>query len=222
MKAKTYYARILECKTEEEFNNELSKILEDMIQETDDLIRRRNCKSRDAIRSCVLEANQKYNAFVSLHNKNIDNDKIDHEKPWLFTKFDEKGFITSIVHIHPDYEKFFVKDREYKSIEDIKKQIQKPPLIPYHVTPIDEIKVEDCHRIFLECMMALSNYYEAFGSAIGFPAFKRMIMPLVLYSKCIEKWAKDNAIDYTCEEYIAYKNCISDNVKDLGFKKEEL
>lgn len=66
MKAKQYFARLMNNETEDEFIKDFESVLYDMVKECENLMKTRNVKSKEGRRSCVLEVNQKFVALINL------------------------------------------------------------------------------------------------------------------------------------------------------------
>lgn len=157
MKAKEYFSKLMQNETENEFVNCYEEILFQLVTEVETLIEARNAKSMNAIKSCILEINQKYVALVNLLNKAKITRKED--RPYLaeFT-FLEDGFRDIYCEIHKDYEWVF---------KGLKRQNEKPNIHNYEppkelhlhrVTPFEKLTMDNLTTELLNCMASLGSF----------------------------------------------------------------
>ena len=71
MKAKDYYNQMIaeNPQTEDEFIQSIGKVIEGLNAESKELIKKRKAQRNDAIRGIIRELNNKWNALVSLWEK---------------------------------------------------------------------------------------------------------------------------------------------------------
>lgn len=72
-KAKDYADEYNACQTEQERRNAISRIFKEMASDMQYLIKARKAKNREAVKSCIMEVNQKWNAFA----RRVEGVKVD-------------------------------------------------------------------------------------------------------------------------------------------------
>lgn len=199
MKAKDYYRILQESSNDEEkFEKALENILKSMSDEVDELIRRRNAKSNDAIAGCVKEIDQKWRALVALHNKKKEKFELDGHLGKVILLDD--GFKAVYMRLHPGREWMFDMKKHEQHIDKLKAQEeQKAKIIesfaPYKVTPFEKLTVKDLNKEILACCMAL-GYYRSIGIPVDW--FK----PLAYRVALLRHWNEKGIIDLTeAEEF---------------------
>ena len=186
MKAKEWYKQFEMCETSDEFEKKLEECLIELVDDADKLIIKRKAKSHDAIASCINEVNQKYKAIINIH----ENKKKNHESDILggVTILDD-GFKAAYVLKHPDREWYFNINNHMKKVEERRDEIEMHEkavsnIIPYNVTPFEELTMETLTKEILCCTMALGSYVGA-----GIPV--DWIRPLA-YRIGLLRWWKNN------------------------------
>lgn len=192
MKAKEYYRMLQEASdTEEGFEEGLEKVLTSMSDEVDELIRRRNAKSNDAIAGCVKEIDQKWRALVALHNKKKEKFELDGHLGRAILLDD--GFKAVYVHLHPGREWMFDMKKHEQHIDELKVQerLRKQVMdsfAPYKVTPFEELTMDNLVKEIMNCTMAMGSYY-----TIGIPI--DWFRPLAYRVALLRYWKSKGAIN---------------------------
>lgn len=192
MKAKDYYKILQESSNDEEqFEKALENTLKSMSNEADELIRRRNAKTNDAVFGCIRDVDQKWKALVSMHNRKKEKFELDGYLAQSVLLDD--GFKAAYVHLHPDREWMFDMKKHEQRINELKAQEeQKAKIIesfaPYTVTPFEKLTVENLNKEILACCMALGCY-----RSMGIPVdwFK----PLAYRVALLRHWKEKGIID---------------------------
>lgn len=174
MKAKLYFAKLKECKTEEEFMNQYESMMYELDEEVGSLIQQRNAKTNDAIKSCILEIDNKYKAILRLINKYkeelVSNPEESPEKDFIRNlKFLDDGFKAVYVELHPDHEWFFDINKHKKYIKEIeevekKKQEERNNFFLHAVTPFDQLTMDNLTSEILACLASLGSFSSLIGT----------------------------------------------------------
>jgi len=190
MKAKHYFAKFLECKTNEELEQEFLVCIQDLIKDTDKLIDQRCAKRREAIASIIKEVNQKYLAIVRMQKEWKEKlppfEFSDH--PLANITFTDDGFQACYVHERPQYSWAFDLDKNKKFIEEKNKAEERRAefvknFTPSPVIPLREITQENLMKEILSNIYHLGVYFNEFKMPI------EMIKPLARRIALLRYWA---------------------------------
>lgn len=167
MRAKDYYRRLEECKTQEEFKEVFGAVLEDLCKDADDLLKRRNSKRREVVAAAINEVNQKWLALISLHERKRSDEQFG--KPIYNCEFLKDGFKAVYVQAHPEYEWAFdfeshkkMVDNRIAEAEARSKMLES--FVPYRVIPYKDLTLETLPGEIMNRCAALGRY-----TSVGMP-----------------------------------------------------
>lgn len=195
MKAKEYAEKLFELvENHEEFENLLEKCLKELCAEADSLIKVRRAKSDEAVAACINQVNQKYMAIINQYDKLIDKEYQGWKTTMCPTLLTD-GFKAAYVHMHPNRGWYFdIKrhkqfvDEENARREDQQRWIAAKTLMPYVVTPYDQLTMETLVQEIMACLAALGHYAE-----MGMPI--QSLRPLAFRIALLRYWKENGAIN---------------------------
>lgn len=195
MKAKAYWHKLAECKTDEELENSIEQMLKDLVKEADDLITQRKAKSNSAIQSCVTKVDGKWKAMIRIHEQKKDT--LDDNAPLKASKFFDDGFKAAYVLIHPNREWMFDMEKHKKVVQEaIDWEKEKEKMLEnfhlYPVVPYDQLTLENITTEILTCYMALGQYSRYIQA--GFMTIE-MIEPFALRIHLLKYWKETGKIN---------------------------
>lgn len=162
MKAKEWYKKFESCETEEQFQQKLEACLLSLVEEANELISKRRCKSPDAMAACINEVNTKWFAIKRIHDKNKKN-KDWHHPILSEAELLEDGFKAVYVHFHPKNSWFFDINKHKKMIDEKNEEIERRKkklenFTPYAVTPFEQLTMDNLVNEIFCCITALGQY----------------------------------------------------------------
>lgn len=168
MKAKLYFNKLKECPNEEAFMEFYESMMYDLVKETEELIKTRNARKNESIKSCVLEVDNKYKAIIRLLNKYkeelIKELDCDPDKEFLKTlTFLDDGFKAIYVELHPEHKWVFDLDKHKKMVKEMqeeneRKQKRRENFFLHKVTPFEDLTMNNIHTELFACLTSLANF----------------------------------------------------------------
>ena len=161
MKAKEWYSKMKEAKTEKEFETVLANCLKSLSEDADHLIKVRRAKSDKAIAACIDEVNNKWIAICNLHS----SDTFEEDSPMYKSTLIKDGFRGAYVHLHPNRGWYFDLKAHKGNVENIKtklttKDLCNPVLCSYGLTPytkISDLSLDNMRSEFLQAAYVLGS-----------------------------------------------------------------
>jgi len=188
MKAKEYFARLMNNETEDEFIKDFESVLYDMVKECENLMKTRNVKSKEGQKSCVLELNQKYVALINLLDK-ARNTRADRDYLKEY-KFLPDGFRDIWCSLHENSEWIFKDHRRTNAKPDIHRE--EPKLMFHKVTPFEELTMENITSEILACLASLGSFANCCDGKLITMECAR---PLACRIALLRYWHKNGAIN---------------------------
>ena len=191
MKAKDWYAKIVDCKTENDTQATIADCLKSLVEDANKLIKMRKATSDKAVASCLDEVNNRWIAICNLHEKA----NYDKAHPLYNISLLKDGFKAAFVHLNPNKGWYFDLKRykNYIKNEEDKihqKLIMGPALKLFNVTPFDQITMDNIDSEILENLYLIGSYYN--NPAVT----STLLMPLVHRCRLLRYWRSTERIDY--------------------------
>lgn len=161
MKAKQYCVKLFACQDQDEFCNTFEEILYDLVKETEELIKTRNCKARNAIASCILDVDNKYKSIVRRYISYRDSLPEDHYMKDI--QLLDDGFKAIYVTLHKEHSFAFDVDTHIKKIKEEEKRKEQAiqgmsnPML-HKLTPFEELTMENLPKEILSALASLGSF----------------------------------------------------------------
>ena len=174
MKAKLYFNKLKECQNEETFMEFYESMMYDLVKEAEELIKLRNAKKDESVKSCVMEVDNKYKAIIRLLNKYKEEliNQIDCDPNLEFIKtltFLDDGFKAIYVELHPNHKWVFDLDKHKNMIQNIKEENEREKkrrdnFFLHPVMPFEELTMDNISGEILACLASLGSFSQLIGS----------------------------------------------------------
>lgn len=197
MKAKLYFNKLKECPNEEAFMEFYESMMYDLVKETEELIKTRNARKNESIKSCVLELDNKYKAIIRLLDKYkeelINEIDCDPDKDFIKTiKFLDDGFKAIYVELHPEHKWVFDLDKHKKMIKEMQEENEREKkrrdsFFLHKVMPFEELTMDNIHSECMACLASLGNFSHMVGGGITLDCAKPLAYRITLLRWWIHK-----------------------------------
>lgn len=206
-KAKTYCQRLIDANTIGDFNDEVKNIIKSLSEEVNELISKRQCKTNDAKKSCLLEVNNKWKSICSRYEYEIN--KLSEDDFHKTYKLNEDGFKAAFVEFNPGTEELFDLKTFKQNLKEREDDIKQVENFAYKCLPLEDITKENINGEILNLLYAMSQYHKIFPL--------KYLKPLAYRITLLRYWSNNGIDKSMIDEFNADPEKFNNKYFDMTF-----